>query len=34
MNVRIAQLTSFNAGSWFDDALEMTEYTARSENVV
>ena len=29
MNVRIAQLFSFNAGTWFEDALEMTEYTVK-----
>ena len=29
MNVRIAQLTSFNAGSWYDESLEMTEYTIK-----
>jgi len=29
MNVRIAQLTSFNAGNWHDDSLEMTEYTVK-----
>ena len=29
MNVRIAQLTNFNAGSWYDGALEMTEYTVK-----
>ena len=29
MNVRIAQLLSFNAGAWYDDALEMNQYTAK-----
>lgn len=29
MNVRIAQLTSFNAGNWHDGSLEMTEYTVK-----
>jgi hypothetical protein len=29
MNVRIAQLFSFYAGTWYDDALEMTEYTVK-----
>lgn len=29
MNVRIAQLVSFNAGSWYDGALEMTEYSVK-----
>lgn len=29
MNVRIAQLTSFNAGNWHDALLEMTEYTVK-----
>lgn len=29
MNVRIAQLTSFNAGSWYNGSLEMTEYTVK-----
>lgn len=29
MNVRIAQLFSFNAGTWFDDYLQMTEYTVK-----
>jgi hypothetical protein len=29
MNVRIAQLLSFNAGTWYDNRLEMTEYTIK-----
>ena len=29
MNVRIAQLFTFNAGSWYDNSLEMTEYTVK-----
>lgn len=29
MNVRIAQLLSFNAGNWYDNELEMTEYTVK-----
>jgi hypothetical protein len=29
MNVRIAQLVNFNAGTWFDGALEMNEYTIK-----
>ena len=29
MNVRIAQLLSFNAGTWYDNELEMTEYTVK-----
>jgi hypothetical protein len=29
MNVRIAQLLNFNAGTWYDDSLEMTEYTIK-----
>lgn len=29
MNVRIAQLLSFNAGAWYDDALEMNQYTVK-----
>lgn len=29
MNVRIAQLLTFNAGSWYNDYLEMTEYTIK-----
>jgi hypothetical protein len=29
MNVRIAQLLSFNAGSWFDGELEMNQYTVK-----
>lgn len=29
MNVRIAQLLSFNAGTWYDDYLQMTEYTIK-----
>jgi hypothetical protein len=29
MNVRIAQLLSFNAGSWYDGELEMSEYTIK-----
>ena len=29
MNVRIAQLLSFNAGTWYDDELQMTEYTVK-----
>jgi hypothetical protein len=29
MNVRIAQLLSFNAGAWYDGGLEMNEYTAK-----
>jgi hypothetical protein len=29
MNVRIAQLLSFTAGAWYDDALEMNQYTVK-----
>lgn len=29
MNVRIAQLLSFNAGAWYDGGLEINEYTAK-----
>lgn len=29
MNVRIAQLLTFNAGSWYNDSLEMNEYTVK-----
>lgn len=29
MNVRIAQIFSFNAGTWFDGSLEMNEYTIK-----
>ena len=29
MNVRIAQLLTFNAGAWYDDCLEMNEYTIK-----
>ena len=29
MNVRIAQLLSFNAGAWYDDSLEMNQYTVK-----
>jgi alpha-L-arabinofuranosidase len=29
MNVRIAQLVGFNAGNWFDNSLEMTQYTVK-----
>ena len=29
MNVRIAQLLSINAGSWFDEGLEMNPYTIK-----
>ena len=29
MNVRIAQLLSINAGSWFDEELEMNSYTIK-----
>jgi hypothetical protein len=29
MNVRIAQLVSFHAGSWFDDSLEMNEFSVK-----
>lgn len=29
MNVRIAQLITFNAGSWYDYSLEMNEYTVK-----
>ena len=29
MNVRIAQLLSFNAGAWYDGGMEMNEYTAK-----
>jgi hypothetical protein len=29
MNVRIAQLLNFNAGTWYDNSLEMTEYTVK-----
>lgn len=29
MNVRIAQLLSFNAASWFDGAVEMNQYTVK-----
>ena len=29
MNVRIAQLLSFHAGSWYDGALEMNQYTIK-----
>lgn len=29
MNVRIAQLLSFNAGTWYDNYLQMTEYTIK-----
>ena len=29
MNVRIAQLLSFNAGAWFEGGLEMNEYTVK-----
>ena len=29
MNVRIAQLLNFNAGTWYDDALEMNEYSIK-----
>jgi hypothetical protein len=29
MNVRIAQLLCFNAGAWYDDALEMNQYTIK-----
>jgi hypothetical protein len=29
MNVRIAQLLSFNAGAWFDGELEMNQYTIK-----
>jgi hypothetical protein len=29
MNVRIAQLFTFNAGTWYDNSLEMTEYTVK-----
>lgn len=29
MNVRIAQLLNFNAGTWFDGSLEMTEYNVK-----
>jgi hypothetical protein len=29
MNVRIAQLLSFNAGAWYEDSLEMNEYSIK-----
>ena len=29
MNVRIAQLLCFNAGSWYDNELEMNQYTVK-----
>jgi hypothetical protein len=29
MNVRIAQLLCFNAGAWYEDALEMNQYTVK-----
>lgn len=29
MNVRIAQLFNFNAGAWYDGALEMSDYTIK-----
>jgi len=29
MNVRIAQLVTFNAGIWYNDVLEMNSYTAK-----
>lgn len=29
MNVRIAQLLSINAGAWYEDALEMNQYTIK-----
>ena len=29
MNVRIAQLFHFNAGSWYDNSLEMSEYSVK-----
>jgi len=29
MNVRIAQLLSFNAGGWYDNALEINQYTVK-----
>jgi len=29
MNVRIAQLLNFNAGTWYDDSLEMNEYSIK-----
>lgn len=29
MNVRIAQLLCFNAGAWYDGALEMNQYTVK-----
>jgi hypothetical protein len=29
MNVRIAQLLTFNAGTWYNDSLEMTEFTVK-----
>jgi hypothetical protein len=29
MNVRIAQLLSFNAGNWFDGSLEINQYTVK-----
>lgn len=29
MNVRIAQLLTFNAGAWYNDSLEMNEYTVK-----
>lgn len=29
MNVRIAQLVGFNAGAWYDGALEMNQYTVK-----
>ena len=29
MNVRIAHLVNFNAGYWYDDSLEMNEYTIK-----
>jgi hypothetical protein len=29
MNVRVAQLFSFNAGVWYDGALEMSDYTIK-----
>ena len=29
MNVRIAQLLTFTAGTWYNDTLEMTEYTIK-----
>ena len=29
MNVRIAQLLSFNAATWYDNELQMTEYTVK-----